>query len=210
MAVMMAVNDVLEVRFVSYLQNQIGINVVNYVVITSNGTGQSLQGAADRMNTLMAPLYKPLLANAAKYRGAGVRRKRPFGPSIEYFNTSLDGIGTVTGSPLPKQVSGVLTKVSEIAGRRARGRLFVPFPGSFDNDVDSTPVTSYLTRLLNLANGLLGPIVVGVTPNDVTLANVIDSRAAGLWVSVNTYVARDRWGTQRRRGDYGKTNSLPW
>ena len=117
--------------------------------------------------------------------------------------------GTITGSITPSQVSGIGTWQTLQAGRGYRGRSYVPFPAASDVDTDYTPKAAYVTRLLTLLTDMFGTMsanpFVGALGQAV-INPVLYHRATGGFTNVTNFVARKRWATQRRRGDYGRIN----
>lgn len=66
-------------------------------------------------------------------------------------------VGTAAGDPLPMQTQGLvrLQTSTVIAGRRVRGRLFVPGPPEAENTSAGVPSGSYTTALANAGAALL-------------------------------------------------------
>ena len=52
-------------------------------------------------------------------------------------------------------------------------------------------------------------VEVGPAPGELDLEPVIYSRKLGDWIEVSSNLIRTGWATQRRRGFFGASNSLP-
>ena len=208
-AVVMAVNDIIEVRFVCTQLDQTAINVRHYKVTATTGTSQTLGDFSDVLDPIFAPLLKALLNTNAAYYGTVVRRVSPIPPStIAWTNTGAAG-GNALGDLLPRQTCGLIGLQTQFAGRAFRGRFYVPFPGEADSDANALPVAGYRGRLANLAFALTGNQLVGIA-NTATLIPVIYHRASNTTTPINASVIRTKWATQRRRGSYGRPNPPPF
>jgi hypothetical protein len=83
------------------------------------------------------------------------------------------------------------------------------FPDEADNEADATCTASYRTRMATLAASYLSPTTVTVGANSIDVIPVILDRGTFATLDVDFVITRDRWGTQRRRGDYGATSNPP-
>jgi hypothetical protein len=168
--------------------------------------------AADDLSGTFANVIRPLIANDALYVGASVRRVSGAIPFPIYqssvVGTGVGGAGTV---PLPKQVAGVLGLYTPFAGRTMRGRVYVPFPVEADNELQGVPSAAYVTRLASLGTFYTTPqIVTGPGTSSGTMRAVITRPPYATWGAIISSSPKPRWGTQRRRGDYGAANRAPF
>lgn len=102
------------------------------------------------------------------------------------------GIGLLTGSNIPREVSMCLSFKGGPGAPRNRGRLYIPAWWA-DAGMASRPSDAVLTKVLSLAQHLY----------DVGGANVdwiVWSRVARAATSVTSAWVDDEWDTQRRRG----------
>lgn len=206
-----AVGDTLAIKLGSYCSGQAGINVLHYDCTSIMGTSSDLQDAADDFDGFVEAAMKDLLATNATWYGVQVQRIRPGNPSTAFVDSSNVGPGQpINLEALPTQTSGVITWQSDFAGRSNRGRSFIPFPGRNDHDlITERPKDSYVTRLNALATILFSPITVGDAVNNATLNLRIYDRVTGGRVAVTGFRSNQKWGTQRRRGNYGAANVYP-
>lgn len=203
----MPLGDIVKVRFLTFTSRQIGVNVTHWQVTAQTGPSLPLPQIALKFDQIFAPLYKNLLAEQATYRGVGVQRVVPVPPSQESTSASLPGVGLAAGEPLPGQIAGLLSFKTQFAGRKFRGRLYVPFPSEIQNaPPDATPSPGYITALQNLGTALLQPVQADDTTNFVTLRLGIFHRPTNTIDQVLSFVPLSNWATQRRRGAFGAAN----
>jgi hypothetical protein len=205
---MAALNDIYQVKVYSTLGQQGGINVLHAKCTFIGGAGVTDQQIADGYSNQLHALWKALMSSTASFRGIGARKIIPT-LGVEAFSILNQGAGGVVGDPLPKQVSGIVTWRTALPGRQNRGRSYIPFPGESSNDADQTPVAGYVTALGNLINGLVGSLTIAIGADSNAFTTGVYHRAGQTINLITSGTARDRWATQRRRGDYGRTNILP-
>lgn len=211
MATLLADGDIIEVRHVSHYDDQVGLNRRYFEVSNSAGGGITDQEAAGGLDGIAAPLYKACMAAAATYRGVSVQRALPAPRTVAVVSTANAGAGLNAGDVLPKQVSGLISLRTDFAGRAFRGRAYIPFPSEASNAADSQPVAGYITVLDNLAAYLIGAhIIAGGGGASATLTGVLWRPPAGVTYTYAQAISSNRWATQRRRGDYGAQNPLPF
>lgn len=203
------VNDLYVARVYCQLGDQIGINVLFYNTSAKAGTGATDLQIVQSIDSALFAAYKAVLAGAATYRGVIAQKILPLPASLAVSTTANSGVGSATGDPLPRQVCGVITKKTALAGKRYRGRMYIPFPAEGDNDVDGTPTGGYITRSAALAAALLTNVIPGGGGNTNTLMPVVYSKKGGFNTIITSFLGRAKWGTQRRRGSFGQTNTLP-
>lgn len=205
----MAINDVWRVRIVTKYANQIGVNVVHYRESATTGTGATPQDVAGAVDGAVQAAYKAAISTAADYRGVGAARVSPV-PSLENNSVANAGGGSVAGGILPTQTAGLISWRTALPGRANRGRIYISFPGSADLSVSETPIATYATRIQAISTALIGPITAGVGPNTSTLKLCLRHKATGTVTDVVSGLVQLRWATQRRRGDWGRQNVLPF
>lgn len=205
----MAVGDVLKVVHYMSSEGQAGLNVRYYRISAQTSGPVSLGVAAVALDAIFAPLYQELLSSSALYRAVGVQKVFPLPIGNESFSGGFDRVGLRTGDPLPKQIAGVLSFRTALAGRRNRGRLYCPFPAEVSNTSSSEPNSTYIEDLGTLGTAHLATRVITDGPNSETFVPVIFRRGAGTTQDLTARIIRVIWGTQRRRGDFGRPNVIP-
>jgi hypothetical protein len=207
-----AVNDVFQVKVYTYCVDQIGVNIVHYQCVATTGNNSiSLASVAATMDTRFSVNYKPLLSAQAEYIGCGVSRIDP-SPTPEVINRGGAGFGSVIGDVMSRQTCGIITKRTDMIGRRKRGRFYVSFPGEADNSVQGVPTPAYITRLTTLADVMDDTqFLSSVTPvGTADLVPVVRSQVPLItYERITSCIPRPKWGTQRSRGSYGAVNARP-
>lgn len=206
----LSLDDILECQIVCKMQNQVALNIRHFRVfnIPSGETFTEADFAATASDELSG-LYYALLNNLAEYRGVRVRRLWPTETAYVDSNAHA-GNGTAGADAMPKQVSGVISLRSNVPGRQGIGRVYVPFPAEQSNDSDSTPTATYVTNLGLLAAKLSLLLISNATPAVAQCEGLVYNRdfPPQSGIIINTF-QRDAWGTQRRRGDFGRINTSP-
>jgi len=206
-----AVGDLLQVKVYCRLRDQEGINSLHFRVQAIAGTATTTNIIGLKIDNELRAAYPDVLADDASYQGVGIRRISPLPITSEEFCT----LGAVSGNAgtleLPLQVSGVITFKTGLAGPSKRGRAYIPFPSTTDVDTDGSPKQTYADRLTAIWSSLIGGYVAGSGGNTATVQLIIYHRIDGTWTNVNSGGGGNKkWGTQRRRGDYGKPNVSPF
>lgn len=202
------------VRMTTFTQlgDQAGLVVWAYRCSASTGPGIECQEAANALDALFRPLFRALMSSQASYRGVRIDKTDPqTGIVIETDrDTNAPQDGLQTGDPLPRQVAGIITWRTLLAGRRNRGRSFIPFPVETANTSAYVPDGVYMAALAALGDERIDTQpIVGAT-GTATLVPTIMQR----WptppitrhVDLDSYLLPGRWATQRRRGAYGRPN----
>lgn len=203
------VNDVYSVRVYTAVNNQVGLNVLNYQCAGKVGTGATEAQIATAFDNQFAAPYKALITTSATYRGVQVQKYSPLPVAVAVSSIANSGVGTAGVSMIPTQGSGLISLRTALAGKSHRGRVYIPFPSDSDNTADGRPVAAYLTRLGTLATAMLATISAGAGGNTNTFNLVIHSKLLNSFTLVTVATEQGRWATQRRRGDWGRTNVLP-
>lgn len=205
-----ALGDVYRVRLVCSIDNQASVNVSHWAVKQGGGGGGATdQEIADAMSLQLGGLLRPCLTSKATFLGATAQRIHPMPPLNAFISTAGQGAGMVGANALPKQVSGLISLRTNNAGRKYRGRMYVPFPGEEDSvDVTGSPTNDYATRVLALGNKMVTGVTTSGAVDWSALECVIYHRSSLTWDQVTSCRVRSKWATQRRRGDYGRPNSV--
>jgi hypothetical protein len=190
---------------------QIGLFVLHWKVdsvVNTTGAPTDFDIADIMGSTLATAMAAPLCSNAT-FEGNTVQVilpvRRPYTWSL-----SGSGAGAISGDPLPKQDAGLIAKLTTLTGRANRGRLYFPFPSEASNDTPGQPGVAYRAALDALGAVLFVPQTVVGVKGTVSFSPIIYHRASGGGQPVVNWAVRTRWATQRRRGDFGAINRLPW
>lgn len=202
-------NHPIRVRVYCYGTNQLAINILHFYPAAVVGIITTAQFAVS-VDGLLAPVYKPCMHSSAKYLGVDAADVSSLPTPVPDQSAAHTGFGTAGAAAAPQQVSGVITKRTAFTGRKFRGRMFIPFPDeSFNTGTPPSPTAGYVAVLDALAALALQPIIVSTGPNSATFNPCVMHGSTGVsFDRVTTWTSQLRWGTQRRRGDYGRTNPI--
>lgn len=210
MATMLADNDILEIKIGTYSGNQCGINVSRWIVKDRVLAGVSDQDVAGVFSQALAVLMREVLSGTASFYGVQVKRVAPGLPHAPVVDHSHISPGIRGNKALPRQVSGIITLSTQVAGRENQGRMYVPFPDESDNvDISASPSEELKLKYnaLGLYMSTVTPVVVGT--DSCNIFPVLWHRESDTYTNIVGYIARPRWATQRRRGQYGAANNYP-
>jgi len=210
MAIFLVDNDIVEVRIVTNILEQIGINRRYYLVTQSTGLGRSDQEAATSLDALWHSVWKACMPIDAAWRGVSVQRVNPLPKTVAAVAVANVGNGTALGGLMAAQVSALVALKSDFTGRDKRGRAYIPFPS--DNFITSggKPSAGFLTTELDEVSDNLSQDLAfeGVDGNH--LKPILWKPPTGPIVDIVKGIPRGEWATQRRRGGFAAKNTLPF
>ena len=215
MATVLTIGTLLRARIWASNAEQASVNNMGYLVVGLTGAPTFDTDVARSLDALMAPIYKPTMTTNSHYNGVQVTWPTTTPrPATVFVNTNF-GPGTQAPPDLPRQVCGVVGFQTNLAGRRYRGRAYFPFPASSMDSGDGAPSAAYVAYLTSWRGALVGLTSVpnaGAT-GTAQLSPVIIHEPGKTDVPPPTPIiastSSTRWGTQRRRGSYGRANSSP-
>lgn len=198
--------DVLRFSCVTWTADQLGIFDMHYQCGAIVGAGARAGKVAQAILTALEITLPPLLSVQTRLLGARMDFVRLTPLPLGGIADSA-AIGTDPGQTLPQQVSGILTKVTTLAGRANRGRCYIPFPTTTYLDTDDSPNVPYVLGLDALGADLVAVRTVTDGADSSTVGAVLYHRASNTTTAVASWLSRKRWATQHRRGNYGRTNA---
>lgn len=204
----MAQSDIHETVAICGTADQAGLNVRHWFEDVSAGAGATLLEFAAALSTALAPAYKELLSDTATFFGCTAKRVLPLPPSATFSSSAGAGPGLRPGDILPKQVSGLISYAPSPLTGTEKGRSYVPFPAEGSSDALGRPTSTYLADLAAL--GVIYSTVLAVVGAAGTsqFVPVILTRATATFSTIVASFASPKWATQRRRGDFGRTNVI--
>lgn len=208
MAVLIAANDILEVKGFNKDATQQAVNVWHYFVSGITGASLTDQQVCTALSAQVAPLYKALQSVGSSYLGLRLQRIRPGTVPAAVISTSGTGAGTAAGGPLPSMASILLSKRTNLAGRANRGRLYLPFISDLFLSGTATVTAGGVTAATNWSNAMFATITVTIGGDAVTLQPVINNRDPAGTVFMTSVAIRDNFATQRRRSLINKGDSF--
>lgn len=212
------VSDLVLLRIWCADTEQAAVNTCWYQVAAVGATPATDEDFATQMNTLLAPLYKPVLNAHAEYRGTQVQIMLPVPPNhaaySPVFDNSLVGPGTGGADALPRQTCGLGSFQTAKPRQANRGRIYYPFPGTIADVGDGSPVAGYVAAIGIITADLSVGIAVVAGARTATLVRVLrhGKDKTGFTPPVTPVTGSTvatKWATQRRRGSFGRANSSP-
>jgi hypothetical protein len=211
-----AVGDLYKHRIFCYSGNQVAINTRYFIPTLNSGAAVTEQQLITAMDIVHAAAYKPAMHNLAQYIGSDIQNIQVGPPyPIQIAASANTGNGTGGADPLPQQVSGIYTVTTDKTGRGFRGRAYIPFPSTAFVTIATPPLMSaaYQALLTSIANEFVGSVTIGVAGSSYDLNWCIRHSAPpalrGTTEETVSFKVGSNFATQRRRGDFGRTNTVP-
>jgi hypothetical protein len=214
-----AVNDVWKVSFWCSQGAQVSVNVRYWQIISQMGAPPTAATVAGYFDTLFVDAYRAVLTAQAQFYGVHAMHWRPEPPQAGAIAALAGRVGLITGISVPMQVSGLISLKTQLATRRGRGRIYIPFLSVTSLTGSGNALQSYIDGLTVLKDLFTTDRVMVGGGNDVTWRPVLFGRARDaigsrpplpeIFVEVTSGKVGGKLATQRRRGAYGRTNVLP-
>jgi hypothetical protein len=205
------------IRFTMWTQfgAQAGVNVHHYKIAGAVPANMSWADIFVALFNNFKVAFPACFSNKATWMVDELREEIPV-KSVTYTDAIIGGAGLLTDQPLPRQVTGLLRKITTEAKRNNTGRTYVPFPtvACFANEQSIT--VGYQGQLGAYGVAIDNDVSVGTPPNNVLLIPVVFHAkrmkpvpVAPYAVSVSNVEVINTSATQRRRGNYGRPNLVP-
>lgn len=205
--------DSLRIRFFCTQADQLSVNILHFLVGAQTGGPVDGGQLISAISQAWSGVYTNLLSLQGTYYGASMQRLTAGTWNPIADSRSGTAGGTAGVNALPKQTSGLISWRTPLAGRRNRGRVYLPFPAEDDNSITGRPTAPYDTKATQYGNTYLGGFAyatVGPPPSTTFLDPVIYHRDSGGFTPVSGFTVRAGWATQRRRGTFGRPNAVPF
>jgi len=203
-------NDIVQARVECFSVSQISLNVLHYRVISVAGGGLPLLQLAQQMVLALGPLYRALMPITAIFQSVTCKNVTP--PETVGVRASSITAGNAIGNLLPRQVSALIGYGTNLAGRAQRGRSYVGMISDTFVDASGEFTGAGFAALVNVASQI-GPAATysfgGATTNlqlVIRHPNLVGPPPATNTTDVVYTAPSALLATQRRRGDYGRTN----
>lgn len=188
---------------------QLGVNNLYYRCDAQVGGGAAEQDFINEVDTSFQAAYKAAISVGANYYGVSGRELLPTKSGNVVQNVNA-GAGTVAGNMLPKQVAAVFTKHTPQPGHSGRGRVYIGFQPVAGNTAAAGIAAGQLA-LLDTLRSIFASGILAITGADQShMQPVLYSKKLNAFFTVSSVTKAAIWGTQRRRGDYGRQNALPF
>jgi hypothetical protein len=209
MATQLAPGQILRATIWCQDTEQASANVLHYVVQTVGGSPALDTDFAGVLDGSINAAVKGILANNATYRGIEAQIIWPLPLQLAVSSIIGAGTGLAGVTTLPRQSAAITQWKTATAGRHGRGRSYWPFPPATFNTLDGVIAPAGLTAFQTLHNAVLNFTNVAVAGRTATVALVVYNRVTHVGTIVTAAVTTNKWGTQRRRGTYGRANNSP-
>jgi hypothetical protein len=203
--------DIWKVTVVSFLtlEEQLGLMGLHWSIsgVVGIPDGQDLAEAIDA--AISTPLRNWLTLQSS-YAGCEAVRVFPAPVSVADISIIHAGVGLNGTGAIPSQCCAVLHLQTGTIGKSHQGRTYVPFPplGALDDGgVINAPARALLTLI---ADAIGAGVVVGAGGNTALATLGVYSKKLGVITDVTDIGIPFGFGTQRRRGFYGRTNLRPF
>ena len=186
-------------------------NIYNFRVINVVGTPLDTDFAT-QLDTLIAPLYKAFLPTTSNYDGIEIslvnKTLRPVQPASVYTSAS-SGPGTIAENSMAGQVAGMISWATNLSGQAYRGRNYLGSVPVTMITAAGVPSSAYVTLIGTLALNLFTFTGFTVGASTLLCALSIWHRVHQLYTIITSFYIPGKFGTQRRRGTYGKNKPPP-
>ena len=210
MATTIVQGDILSVKYCLYYGDQLGIMIQHYRCSGVAGGGLTDEEIARELNKQAFALLGPMTTTTTEYVGCYVQKIVPLPLAPTVSSGQFGGFGAVASGVAPTQLSGLIQLKTAGAGRKNRGRKYMPFPYAGAVGPNGTVTLGYGSELLSLGSQLFASLVnCTVSGRTVGLNPVIYHRKTQTVIDVSGVQVSAGWATQRRRGSHGRPNARP-
>lgn len=211
------IGDILEVRTVCqcFDTTQISVNVMHYRMTSQGSSAPDLDEIAASFSNHFNAGYQLIMPASCTYRGTGVKNLT-LPATEEHVSKASSGPGLASGTELPQQVSYVINFKTGLAGKGHRGRIYPGFVPTSHVNSSGNMSAAGITAIQLAASNIPITWTAGSGGVTGTYVLIVLRRQANklplpfpTWDNVNLVTARLQFGTQRRRGDFGRQNAVP-
>jgi len=210
MSTFLAEDDVVECKLACYATDltQVSLNIRQYRIATVVGNPTDTDLCA-QLDSNLAPLYAAVMPAAASWYGVQTQIITTLPPKLPVVEAGNQTTGTFGGDIAPAQVSALMSLRTIITGRAGRGRVYIGFVPTTAIAANTNPTNTYLSALAPLVNALMQTVGVTGTLGTCNAIPVLFHRATRTTLDLDSYILRNRFATQRRRGRFGRINPFP-
>jgi hypothetical protein len=87
--------------------------------------------------------------------------------------------------------------------------MYVPYPSAAFLSGSEFPTSAYVTALGVFAGDLNGIATIGTGGDNAVVTHSLFNRRTKACEPILSWIPRSIWGTQKKRGDYGKVFTAP-
>lgn len=195
----------------AWLNNQYGIVTCDFIWNSQTGAFSDIYTSqlAANIDSSSGAQFAACLALGTTYLGVKVAPVLKTETALAGIVTNTYAAGGTVG-PLPTQTCGLMRKQTALKGAAGRGRLYMPFPDVTALLDSGQPSSAYrgLCRVFTSYFVSNQTFTFGGSIN--TFVPVVYHRSAvpPFGTNITGYADSAEWATQRRRGDFGRTNPM--
>lgn len=209
MALNLALNDVIKAQIVCQDFEQVSINSVYYKVTGIGSPAATLADFCRNFSAAVAPVVKPLISNTAVFMEVVGQVVNPLPLMARVVDSGDLGDGTGGAIGMARQASGLLSFYTDQAGPGFRGRIYVPFPSTSAARLYGLCTTAYTDDLNALGDAMRDLIAVSSGGRTATIEMGLWKRAGNIFTPITKTEGRGVFATQKKRGSYGRANTVP-
>lgn len=178
--------------------------------MTLTGGSDSRPAFAGTIDSLVQAHILAYLSDSVRYYGCRVSSARGRMPWASVYTKQVV-MGAMASPALPTQARVTTKWYTNFVGRAYRGRTYWPTPAAAAQDASGTPGTGYCTAIAIIADTLVASMIVGGTTWTPCIHHkVAKGDPPEPYHIVTAERTIQKWSTQRRSGDLGTANGLPW
>jgi hypothetical protein len=211
MATAFVAQDIVEVRiWSSDVGGQAAVNTVHYGVDSVGSPAATDQDLANILEANIATAWKATLWDSATFNGLQVRILARSPLPVGVFANAHAGVGTNGANGFPSQVAGLIQWQTRFTGRRFRGRIYMPFPATGNATSAGQPDNTQLALYVTAGNLLLAMTGLSVGGRTAALHLALAHKTNPVTATqIQSLTVSSKYGTQRKRGAFGRANSSP-
>lgn len=215
MATTLTAGMLLQLRAYTLKANQVGVTTFHHQVVSASGPIATDADFLLAWGTIYSSEFIAIMSAEADYIGSSIQVLAP-GP-LGLLRTDNIGHGPGTGGTdsLPSQTSGLITWGTNLGGRAYKGRIYMPFPMTTANNAGGFPVPGYLVGLDAIGNEYVNHTAWSLSGGSQLIAPVLVHRKNKAGVTpvpslITSWTSHPFWATQRKRGAFGRPNTIPF
>ena len=203
--------QVVKITIATQFNTQNQVQECNWHLVAGPGLGGDTRAMlAAQINSLVIARIIPHMHPKTTFLGTRlmpIHADAPYAPTIANSNT----VGVEDAPQIPTQVRLVVSMRTALAGRKYRGRIYAFTPTIQAESSEGIPTSSFILAWTGFLDTFRAGLTVGSTTWNLCIYHPWRIPQPAIPVDLVTQVySRGDWGTQRRSGDYGKTNVAPW
>lgn len=186
------------------LENNIAYRCSAAAAVDSRGA------LGNAVRTIFLSVWLPHVSNQVNLYGYKVSALNKM-PSPAPVTGVIVTMGVGTSGIMPTQARPLLKLRTALAGRKYRGRLFLPTPILDDITASGYPTAGLNTDTGLIGTGIINPISVSGSTWTAVIAHLVKGNPlATTTTDITSAIPAGLFGTMRKSGNTGRINATPW